>query len=718
MLGMRRLYVLLALFAPAVLLLFFWLRPEADPTFQIPLFHFYIVTFVSFTAAVVSFMLTVALGPIARPRHVLVAVAFAVMSTFFIVHGSTTPGALIPVTHPAVPAVGWSAWLTLFSGGVMFLLAALDREGGPPRVWFVRLIMAAVILVMAYVAVVIVVPQVLSAIETQTAPWHRLGLFYATLIVWAVAAARLWQTWRATRSRVDGALALTAGWMMSATASLHLFPLWNLSWWLYHFILLAGFLSTAYVLFSEYEQAREFRLLRYYLAASLILTALVALVSSYFFAGVVQYVLSEEVARASAEEVGAFTAGVADAVPAGAAPSEALAVYARRLPELSPRVTTIYDAEGESVYPPGAPAMAALGSEGLSYFAEAMTGDPEVEIHEPGEQPAGYAPGPDASPPGVYTVETYFPLVAAGGGRPIGVLVTMADAAQLGRRILQARAAGLAIAGLSASLLLLGLLVVVRRADKIITSRAEELAQAYGNLRRAEAMRDDLTRMVVHDLRTPLTAISASLGLLKQLPNASMSEAQTRIVDRTTRAARRLNRMIDDILTVGKMETGELKPQYEDVVLAELLQDRLEGFQAQAESEEKALSLACEPELMAYLDPALTGRVVENLVSNAFKYTERGGRIAVSAQEKNGCLHLRVQDDGEGVPDNYKEYIFKKFGQVPQEGDRPSRKGTGLGLTFCRLVAEVHGGKIWVEDAPGGGSDFHLQLPANQQDGG
>lgn len=711
MLRMRRLYVLLALFAPAVLLLFFRLRPEADVALQIPLFHFYIVTFVSFTAAVVSFMLTVALEPVARPRHVLVAVSFAIMSTFFIVHGLTTPGALIPVSHPAVPAVGWSAWLTLFSGGVMFLLAGLDREKGAPRVWFVRLIVGAVILVMAYIAVVVAVPQVLSAIEDQTAPWHRLGLFYATLIVWTVAAVRLWQTWRLTRSRVDGALALTAGWMMSAAASLHLFPLWNLSWWMYHFVLLAGFLSTAYVLFSEYEQAREFRLLRYYLAASLILTVLVALISSYFFAGVVQYMLGEEVARGSIEEVEAFTAGVADAVPPGAAPTEALAIYARRLPDLPLDVAAIYDAAGESVFPPGAMSVSTVGDEGLAYFAAAMAGEPEAQIHDPGEQTIGYALAPDAAPPSAYTVETYVPLASAGGGEPVGVLVSTTEVARLGQRVLQARAAGLAIAGLSAGFLLLGLLVVVRRADKIITSRAEELALAYSNLRRAETMRDDLTRMIVHDLRTPLTAISASLGLLRQLPDATMSDAQTRIVDRTTRAAQRLNRMIDDILTVGKMETGELEPECEDVALADLLRERLDAFQAQAESEGKVLSLDCEPELMAHLDPALTGRVVENLVGNAFKYTESGGRIAVSAQEKNGYLHLRVQDDGEGVPDDYKEYIFKKFGQAPQGDDRPTRKGTGLGLTFCRLVAEVHGGKIWVEDAPGGGSDFHLQLP-------
>jgi len=100
------------------------------------------------------------------------------------------------------------------------------------------------------------------------------------------------------------------------------------------------------------------------------------------------------------------------------------------------------------------------------------------------------------------------------------------------------------------------------------------------------------------------------------------------------------------------------------------------------------------------------------LIGNAFKYTAEGtGRIGVSGYAEDGRVAVHVIDNGEGVPDVYKDKIFSKFVQAPDE-KRALRKGTGLGLAFCRLVVEAHGGEITVQDAPGGGSDFVLWLPA------
>lgn len=170
-------------------------------------------------------------------------------------------------------------------------------------------------------------------------------------------------------------------------------------------------------------------------------------------------------------------------------------------------------------------------------------------------------------------------------------------------------------------------------------------------------------------------------------------------MSRLTMAARR---------TVSKIESGELSPQRQEVAVVDFLEKHLDPFLLRASSEEKKLAVECPPQLTAYLDPALTGRVLENLVGNAFKYTERGGKIAVSAVGGNGTFRMSVCDDGPGVPDDFKECIFDKFGQVPGS---TNRKGSGLGLAFCRLVVEAHGGQIWVEDAPGGGSDFRVRIP-------
>jgi signal transduction histidine kinase len=106
--------------------------------------------------------------------------------------------------------------------------------------------------------------------------------------------------------------------------------------------------------------------------------------------------------------------------------------------------------------------------------------------------------------------------------------------------------------------------------------------------------------------------------------------------------------------------------------------------------------------------------VVDNLIGNAFKYTEeRSGRIRIDGCAENGWAWVHVIDNGEGVPDAYKDKIFAKFAQAP-DAKRALRKGTGLGLAFCRLVVEAHGGEIAVQDAPDGGSDFVLWIPAQR----
>ena len=449
--AMRRLLITLSMLLPAGLLIFFSLRPAADPLFAVPIFHFYIVTFATFTALVISFLLGVALKSVAQPRHVLAAIAFGLMSALFLIHALTTPGALIPVTHPAVPAVSWSAWLTLFSGGAVFMLAALSRPQERPQRSLSQIAFVVALVLLVYVAIVLAMPQLLSMIEESAAPWHRWTIFLATLLVWLLTTYGFRRTWQETGDSVDGSLALVAAWMTLAAISLHLFPLWRLSWWLYHFLLLAGFLFTTYMLLRRYERARHFRLSHYYLAVGLVQTVLLALVASFLYTRVTAYLV----------ETGA-------------------------------------------------------GMEGA---------------------------------------------------------------------LLGARVAGLVIAVAAMGLLLLSLLLVVRRAEGIIASRTEELAAALRDLRQSEALRDDLTSMIIHDLRTPLTSIRMSLGLLKHASDGETDTVQTRVVERSGRAVERLEQMIDDILTVSKIESGEFQLQKEDVALHDWLQERLELFAPQAAAE-------------------------------------------------------------------------------------------------------------------------------------
>jgi len=291
-------------------------------------------------------------------------------------------------------------------------------------------------------------------------------------------------------------------------------------------------------------------------------------------------------------------------------------------------------------------------------------------------------------------------------------LVTVEAVGALGQVLLDARLTGLLIAVVTMGALFVALFFVVRRADRIITTRTTELETAYTTLRASENIRNDLTYMIVHDLRNPLTSIIVSLDLIGRTSADGQDELRSRFVSNAKGAALRMTGLIDDMLSVSKIESGELKPQLEEVALAELLADRVGSFAAQAQAQEKALTFNCPPDLIVPLDPALIGRVVDNLISNAFKYTDDNtGHIQVSGCVEGSRVAVHVIDNGEGVPDDYKDKIFAKFVQAPDE-KRSLRKGTGLGLAFCRLVVEAHHGEIKVQDAPGGGSDFVLWIPS------
>jgi signal transduction histidine kinase len=294
---------------------------------------------------------------------------------------------------------------------------------------------------------------------------------------------------------------------------------------------------------------------------------------------------------------------------------------------------------------------------------------------------------------------------------PIGYAQIAIMARDINQIVLQARLTGLVITALSMSVLFSILLLVVARADQIITVRNEELSVAYQDLREAEAMRDDLTNMIVHDLKNPLTTIYGTLGLVKSLNAQDQPDTSRYYVEQALRASERMTGLIEDILAVSKMEAGQLEPDIKLTVVGQLLAESLDSFVSRAKEEKKQLTLTCPDDLEARLDVAMISRVIENLLSNALKYTDPGGQIQLSAWIQVKQLYIRIRDDGQGISDAYKQQIFGKFAQAPNANEKPERKGTGLGLAFCSLAVQQHGGTIWVEDAPGGGSDFVFSLP-------
>lgn len=266
-----------------------------------------------------------------------------------------------------------------------------------------------------------------------------------------------------------------------------------------------------------------------------------------------------------------------------------------------------------------------------------------------------------------------------------------------------------------ANMLALQLAIAIRNAWRFqeIKSLYGRLELAYRDLLNAERKRDELVEMIIHDLRNPLTVIDTYIQLLNVAANDISSLKQ--LADQSCHAlsaSRTVMELIDDILDVSKLDGGALQPVLSPVDFHDWLEHKTHTFRLQARHEGKRFLLTLpEKSLTVLMDKSLIGRVLDNLISNAFKYTQRDGVIEVAASVVGKTLSVTVRDDGAGIPADYHSQIFQKYGQVKDGKSAPLRKGMGLGLAFCRMAVQAHQGQIWVESADGQGSAFTFTLP-------
>ncbi len=268
---------------------------------------------------------------------------------------------------------------------------------------------------------------------------------------------------------------------------------------------------------------------------------------------------------------------------------------------------------------------------------------------------------------------------------------------------------------------------LVRFIDRTIVSTHASGGQVIGLLmvfsdateeRELVQAREDLTRMIVHDLRSPLTAISTGMRLLTEMAPADPSLARmlTRTTDGSQRALRKLLNLVNSLLDIAKMESGSMTLIRADHMLAPIAQGVRIELMPLAEELEIMVTVVIPDDLPdLFIDAPKIERVLLNLVDNALKFTPYAGLVKIVAQistERPEFARIEVCDTGSGIPDSYKMRIFDRFEQV--DGSQGRRRGTGLGLTFCKLTVEAHGGQIWIEDNPGGGSIFVFLLPLSK----
>ena len=227
-------------------------------------------------------------------------------------------------------------------------------------------------------------------------------------------------------------------------------------------------------------------------------------------------------------------------------------------------------------------------------------------------------------------------------------------------------------------------------------------------LRSTLAQRDDLTHMIVHDLRSPLTIVTGYIDALKRVAASKFTPTEAKYIAQAQRGADNMRDMITTLLDVGRLESGQMPLRMEPHDIGEIAREAAHRFSPLLGNRTLRCEVPPDPVFVS-CDADVIRRVLENLINNALKFTKADGAIYVDVEPAEAGVQLSVRDDGPGIPPDQHTRIFEKFGQT--DSGAQQRHSTGLGLAFCRLAVEAHLGKIGVQSEVGKGSRFWFALP-------
>lgn len=234
------------------------------------------------------------------------------------------------------------------------------------------------------------------------------------------------------------------------------------------------------------------------------------------------------------------------------------------------------------------------------------------------------------------------------------------------------------------------------------------LQNSYERLKELELLRENLAHMVVHDMRSPLFAIMMSLELV-QMNVTSPPPKVSKYLDMAVGNVNKLTEMVNQLLDISRLESGRMPMTKTRGDLAVTAQTVLDSFRTVAA--DRRITLFFSEPIVASYDKDLVGRILSNLVGNALKFTPVEEEVKITLDRKGSAARLSVMDRGPGIPPEFREKIFEKFTQL--EGEK-RKYGTGLGLTFCKLAVEAHGGAIGVESVADQSNTFWFTLPIKE----
>jgi PAS domain S-box-containing protein len=246
---------------------------------------------------------------------------------------------------------------------------------------------------------------------------------------------------------------------------------------------------------------------------------------------------------------------------------------------------------------------------------------------------------------------------------------------------------------------------------RIESERARKaLVEQNERLRDLDRLKEDFVASVSHELRTPLTSIRGYLELVLDGEAGTLNDEQTRFLCVAQRNSERLLRLVGDLLFVAQVEAGKIGLEKRRVELQALAEEAVDAARPTAEEKEIQLSLSAEPIAALHADPARLAQVLDNLVSNAIKFTPAGGRVDVKTfADERGAI-VEVSDTGMGISREDQGQLFQRFFRTAAATDG-AIQGTGLGLAIVKAIVESHGGDVSVESDGAVGTTFRVVLP-------
>jgi signal transduction histidine kinase len=252
----------------------------------------------------------------------------------------------------------------------------------------------------------------------------------------------------------------------------------------------------------------------------------------------------------------------------------------------------------------------------------------------------------------------------------------------------------------------------LRSAERDARTEAETahelLAEQNERLVEADRLKDEFVALISHDLRTPLTSILGYLELT--LEDEELTPSQRGYLEVVERNAQRLLRLVSDLLFVARLEAGQLELHESELDLAAVAQQSV--HEAGPRASAGGITIRCETEPVPGVaaDRGRMFQLLDNLVSNAIKFTPPGGEVSVRVQAADGAVRLEVADTGIGIPADEQRRLFERFFRASSAADKQIQ-GTGLGLYIARAIVEAHGGEIMFESEAGQGTAFRIEIP-------